>query len=192
MINLQNIKYVLISVIGPHAGESENKILNRKIQDINNVGFTFWLIKSYRAKPKLVREFCLEANAKGTECYCVFIESATKKGAIPTKSAYSAKEYSIDNINWSNLPRALTPVTGRLPAYGLIFNHLELMNGEIDLWNYVDFFNQKEPLKIIQGASTICAIKKDDTLNHVGGIKSRFRKVIAIGKLCKPFCVYLR
>jgi len=51
-------KYLIISVIGPHAGETENTIFKRKIEDINNVGKTFWLIKSHLSKPDMVQQFC--------------------------------------------------------------------------------------------------------------------------------------
>ena len=191
MVRIADITHLVISVMGPHAGESENEIFDRKIQDIINVGFTFWLMKSPKSKPELVCELCLKAKAKNTVCYCVFIEPSSKGGAIPTKSASPAKEYSKDKIRWLNLPQGLSPVTGKLPSYGLVLNHLELVKDNIDLWNYADFFNQNSPIKIIRGASTICSIKKDMS-SHSSKIKSRFRKVIAIGKICEPFCVYLR
>ena len=195
MVNVSDIKYVVISVMGPHAGESENEIFNRKIQDIHNidVGLTFWLMKSHRAKPEMVHELCVKANTEKTESYCVFIEASSKGGAVPTKTASSAKSYSKDNLTWVVLPRGLSPVTGKIDknAYALVFNRLELVTDSIDLWSYADFFNQNSPLKIIQGASTICAINKD-MANDTDKIKSRYRRVIAIGKLCEPFCVYLR
>jgi hypothetical protein len=179
--------------MGPHAGESENAIFDRKIQDTHDIGLTFWLMKSHRAKPKMIHELCLKADAENSESYCVFIEASSKGGAIPAKSASSATRYSKDNLTWDVLPQGLSPVTGKIDnnAYALVFDRLELVNDSIDLWNYADFFNQNNPLKIIQGASTICAIKKDMS-NHTGKIKSRYRRAIAIGKLCEPFCVYLR
>jgi len=191
MVRISDIKYLIISVIGSHADESKNEIFYRKIQDITNVDFTFWLMKSHKSKPELVNNLCLRAKSENTDCYSVFIEPSSKKGAIPTKSAFPAKEYSKDKISWLNLPYELSPVTGKLPAYGLVLNHLELINDKIDLWSYADFFNQNSPIKITRGASIICAIKKD-ILSQAGKIKSRFRKVVAIGKLREPFCVYLR
>jgi hypothetical protein len=52
-------KYLIISVIGPHAHETENTIFKRKIEDINKVGKTFWLTKSHQSKPDMVQQFCL-------------------------------------------------------------------------------------------------------------------------------------
>jgi len=193
MVNIPDIKYVIISVMGQHAGESENEIFNRKIQDIYDVGFTFWLMKSHKAKPNMVQELCLKADAENSKSYCIFIEPSSRGGATPTKSSSSATKYSKDNLTWDFLPQKLSPVTGKMDnnSYALVFDQLERVNGVIDLWSYADFFNQNNPLKIIRGASTICAIKKDMS-NHTGKIKSRCRGVIAVGKLCEPFCVYLR
>jgi hypothetical protein len=193
MINISDIKHVVISVMGPHAGESEKVIFERKIQDIHTIGLTFWLMKSYRAKPEMIQELCLQASAKNSKCYCIFIEASSRGGATPTKSASSATSYSKDNSKWDVLPKGLSPVTGKIDksAYALVFDQLEIVNDSIDLWNYADFFNQNNPLKITRGASTIGAIKKD-TSSYPDKIKSHYRKVIAIGKLRDPFCVYLR
>lgn len=193
MVNISDVKYVVISVMGSHAGECEKAIFDRKIHDTHRMDLTFWLMRSHKARPEMVRELCEKANAENSENYCVFIEASSKGSAIPTKSASSATSYSKDNLTWDVLPQGLSPVTGKIDnsAYALVFNRLELVNDGIDLWNYADFLNQNNPLKIIRGASTICAIKKDMS-NHTSKIKSRYRRVIAIGKLCNPFCVYLR
>jgi len=71
MAKISDIKYVVISVMGPHAGESENEIFIRKIQDIHNIGRSFWLMKSHQSKPKMVQELCSTANVENAECYCL-------------------------------------------------------------------------------------------------------------------------
>nr|AAU84339.1 hypothetical protein GZ9D8_8 [uncultured archaeon GZfos9D8] len=181
--------------MGSHAGESETEIFNRKIQDIDKVSLTFWLMKSHKAKPQMVQQLCLEANNKNTKIYCIFIEASSKGGAIPTKTASFAKSYSKDKLTWDVLPHGLSPVTGKIDdnAYALVFDQLERVDDVInfDLWMYANFFDENSPIKIIQGASTVCAVKKD-MINHSDKIKSRSRKVIAVGRLCEPFCVYLK
>ena len=42
---MPNNQYCLLSVMGPHAGETPEVIFERKINDIKNIGKTFWLIK---------------------------------------------------------------------------------------------------------------------------------------------------
>ncbi len=190
---INNIKYVIISVIGTHANESEEDIFRRKIIDIKDIGLTFWLQRSRKATPKMVQMISSAAESKGNPCYCLFIEPAVKGGAVPTKKSYKAKDYSKDGKNWINIPDGLSPVTGKMDdnAYALVLNKLEMVNGTIDLWGYADFYHQDIPLKFILGASTVCALKSDKELKK-DGMKSRYRRVIAIGELSEPFSVYLR
>ena len=195
MDNIENEQFVILSVIGPHAGETEDEIFRRKIRDISNIGKTFWLIKSYNAKPDLVQQFCRYARAESRNTFTVFIEPSTKGGAIPTKESSGAREYSEDKTKWTGFPIGLTPVTGKIDGntFALIFDRLELLptRTNIDLWNYAGFFNQENPITIRQGGSTLCAIKKDMS-RCKNKIKSRFRRVVAVGKLCNPYCVWLR
>ena len=190
-LQASNEKYIVISVMGPHAGESEGEIFQRKIGDIKKIGHTFWLIKSYQAKPNMVQQICQSARKENMEVYCNFIEASSSKGATPTKEASFAESYSADGKKWKDLPKGLSPVTGKVDgsAYALVFNQLELVRGKrIDLWDYANYYGQDHPIRILQGASTLCGIKKD-MRSHKDRIKSNDRKVIALGKLCDPFCV---
>ncbi len=187
-------KSIVISVMGPHAGESENAIFFRKMNDIEQVGRTFWLHKSYKAKPDLIQKFCDQLHNIGEDAFCCFIEASSRGGASPTKTADTASKYSIDNLRWHQLDSNSSKVTGQINhAYALVFSELKLVNVTIDLWDYADYFDQSEPLRIRQGASTLCAVRKDmSDVPHSKKIKSRNRKIIAVGKLCEPGCVYLR
>ena len=197
MVQIDSIKYLVISVMDPHAGESEDVIFSRKIMDIENVGITFWLVRSHKATPDKVQELCKKAKSETADCYFVVVEPSSNRGASPTKTASAAKVYSKDGKNWLPLPKGLTPVTGYISpygkgAYGIILDNLELVDDAvIDLWDYADFFDQDKPITIKIGESTICAIKKDMS-KHSGKIKTHLRRVIAIGKLHDPYCVYLR
>jgi len=50
--------------------------------------------------------------------------------------------------------------------------------------------NPNEPLKIMQGGSTLCALKKENDFKNK--IKSHFRKIVAVGRLASPYCVWLK
>ncbi len=193
MINLENTKHAVISIIGQHASESMNDIFLRKITDINTVGLSYWLIKSHQAKPIMVQSICNMAKSIFQPCPCFFIEAATKQGAVPTKHSVFAYEYSKDSLHWEPFPKGLSPVTGKIDttSYALVFNQLELVDMTIDLWNYTDFRDKDNPIRIYQGASTLCAVKQDLN-NPLGKIKSRYRKVVAVGILADPYCVYLK
>ena len=60
-------------------------------------------------------------------------------------------------------------------------------DAEVDLWQYSDFFDSAKPVKMSQGASSVCVVKK-----YNQGMKSRMRKVIGIGRLVAPYAVYLK
>ena len=179
----------ILSVIGDHAGEGTDAIFNRKIDDINRLGKTFWLMRSPKARPSQVQGIC-----KAAPSYIIFVEPATKGGARPTKEQDAAKEYSCDRVSWSLLPKELSPVTGKLDrgAGALVFNEMTTnVTGSLDLWGYADFSDIREPIRFILGCSTVCAIKKDMTL-HPRRTKSRYRSIVAVAGLAEPYCVWLR
>lgn len=187
------MQYIVISVIGTHAGESTEQIFKRKVDDISNVGKTFWLIHSYKAKPAMVQSLCVEAESQNQDALAIFVEASSAMGAVPTRTTERAGTYSKDSTHWEILPENLSPVTGKIDtgAFALVFNQLELANGDLDLWDYADFSNKDQPVKIRQGASSVCALRKDMG-NHPDRMKSRNRRIIAIGIFCDPYCVWLR
>jgi hypothetical protein len=79
----------------------------------------------------------------------------------------------------------LSPVTEKIDsgAHVLIFDRLELIHNInfINLGDYADFFNQEMPIKIMQGGSTFCAIKKN-MRNHENKIGFNQRRIIAAGR----------
>ena len=179
----------IISVMGAHAGEGVDEIFDRKIADIKTTGITFWLMRSPKARPAKVQEIC-----QTKPVYTIFIEPATSAGARPTTAANAAKKYSADGKSWYQFPEYMGPVTGKLDnsAYALVFGMLTTdVSGTLDLWNYADFSDAQRPLKFILGCSTMCAVQQD-MKSHPDRMKSRYRKVIALAQLAKPFCVWLR
>ena len=187
--NCETRNHSIVSIIGNHAGEGTNEIFRRKSTDIERIGQTFWLVKSFKARPPQVQQFC---EAEST-VYTIFIESATKNGARPTTTEDAAKECSVDRVTWNPLPPGMGPVTGKIDgnASALVFDELTVVNGILDLWSFADFQNPQVPLKFMLGCSTVCAVRKDMT-EHPDKIKSRHRKIVAVARLAKPYCVWLR
>lgn len=189
-------KYTVISVSGDHAGEPTSEIFKRKREDITRIGKTFWLNKSNKAKPNVVQSLCRQSKAEKSDCPCIFIEPSTQGGSKPTKVDSIATQYSEDNRLWKDLPEGLGPVTGGLTgrgAYALIFNQLDLVDRivHINLWDYADFSNLELPLITKIGQSTICAVKKDMS-RQKERMKSPMRRIVAVGMLSEPYCVYVR
>ncbi len=179
----------VISVMGDHAGEDTKTIFDRKKVDIQGKGITFWLIRSPKAKPPHVQQVC-----NSFPSYTIFIEPATKGGARPTTKEDAAKEYSNDGKVWHQLPKGLGPVKGKLDkaANSLVFDKIETdFDATLDLWNYAEAFDVHKPIKFILGCSTICAIRKDMKVIP-DRMKSRYRKIVAVGRIVEPYSVWLR
>ncbi len=187
-------KYAILSVMGPHAGEDTAAIFTRKIGDISRSGKTFWLVRSHMAKPDMIQKLCAAAVQQACNPLCLFLEPSSPGGAVPTKLDVAASEYSPDSLTWQPLPTGVGPVTGQITksAYALVFDELTITQSEVvDLWDYANFFDPQQPIKIRQGASTVCAVGRD-TRNHPNRMKSHLRSVIAIGRLAEPRAVWLR
>jgi len=187
-------EYSVISVMGPHAGEDADAIFARKIADIRDAGRTFWVIHSHRATPDMIQRIGKIVRSKSGEPVCAFLTPSSPGGAVPTKTASVALEYSIDQLRWEKLPSGISPVTGQITrsACALVFDQLVLCpSTTFDLWQYADFFNPEEPVKIRQGASTI-GVVTGNTSAHPDRMKSHIRQVMAVGRLVEPFAVWLR
>jgi hypothetical protein len=95
--NAINSPQCIIGVMGPHAGENIAAIFHRKTLDISRVGKTFWVMKSFKARPVQVQEMCRQHTA-----YVLFIEPATVGGARPTTGQDFANQYFEDKETWYN------------------------------------------------------------------------------------------
>jgi len=191
---METPQYAVLTVMGPHAGEDSDVIFSRKIADIRAVGRTFWLIRSHKAKPDMVQRLCSTAFRQWFTPLCLFLEPSSPGGAAPTKTSSAATNYSSDGTEWRTLPQGIGPVTGQITrgACALVFDQLSVTESQvIDLWHYTDFFDQAQPVKIRQGASTVCVVRQD-TRTHLDRMKSHLRRVMGIGRLTEPFAVWLK
>jgi hypothetical protein len=181
--------HCVMSVMGDHAGEGPDAIFERKMADIKRIGKTFWLIRSPKARPAKVQGIC-NTNRR----YTIFIEPASKGGARPTTEEVAAREYSHDGVSWQQLPKGLSPVTGKLDtgAIALVFDTMTTdIDRKLDLWEYGELSDIPKPLRFILGCSTICAVRRN-TKSHPDKMKSHFREIVAVARLADPYCVWLR
>lgn len=186
--------YSVVSVMGPHAGEGSDAIFARKMADIRNVGRTFWIVRSHKAKPDMVQTIGSAVRNRSGEPLCAFLAPSSPGGAVPTKTCSAATAYSIDRAQWQPVPDGITPVTGQLTpsTCALVFDHICLCESSVlDLWQYADFFSPGRPARIRQGASTV-GVVRGDTSAHPDRMKSHLRQVMAVGRLVEPFAVWLR
>lgn len=83
----------IVCVIGDHAGENPQQFFSRKVADIQQLGRTYWLSRSPKAGPELVRQLCETVPG-----YVWFICPAKKDGARPTVAKQRAQECSSDAV----------------------------------------------------------------------------------------------
>ena len=191
---METQEYSVVSVMGPHAGEDSDTIFARKIADIRNAGRTFWVIRSHKAKPDMIQTIGSAIRDRSGESLCAFLAPSSPGGAVPTKTSSVATQYSADRSAWQALPSGISPVTGQMTrsTCALVFDQLCLRESAVvDLWQYADFFNPEQAVKIRQGASTAGVVGKD-TSTHPDRMKSHIRQVIATGRLVEPFAVWLK
>jgi len=186
-------KYVVISVVGPHASESEEEIFKRKRKEIKDTGKSFWLYRSYKAKPDVVRDLSKEALEKSNTPLCIFIQASSKKGAQPTKQADRMREFSVDRKNWKKIPSGILVTGSSKNSFIMVFNKLDLIERKefLNLWNYSLFGASGKAVKMTLGASTVCC-SKESSEDDPNKIKSNLRKVVAVGELTHPFAAWVR
>lgn len=174
---------VVLSVMGPHAGETAEVIFSRKTEDIVACGRTYWLCCSPAARPDRVQAFA--------PSFVIFLEASTANGARPTTSSERVSEISSDRELWSAVDARVGPITGRLArgAYAFTFSELDTtVSTSLDLWMYAV---GESPIRFKLGASTLLAGHKD-TSTCLFRMKSRFRRILAIARLADPIAVWVR
>lgn len=175
----------LLSVIGPHAGESVEQIFKRKIEDADKLQQTFWVFKSYFCTPDMVHRLCQQRTIK-----CYFLEPKSRGGSAPTTGAEVGTEYSSDRRSWTSLPVGLSPVTGKLGRDGATALVLKsIVVSAVPIWIDLNRFNNianGTPVAFRQGGSTVCAEPRENSIGQ------DLRQIAAIAELCEPFCVWVR
>lgn len=181
-------KGIVISVVGTHAGESLQQIFERKKKEIGIVGYTYWLYKSHSAKPGAIQKL---ANFGKNNLDCYFISASAKSGARPTKEQSVSKYSSVDGKLWQKIPKDILVTGSSKSAFALVLKEINLVERDIDLWNYSSFNDSGGPVRIRLGGSTLAVVEKSSTL-HPDKMSSHIRKIVAIGKLTGPFSVWLK
>jgi hypothetical protein len=171
----------ILSVIGWHAKESVEEIVERKCNDIKRIGQTFWFFQSWKAPIPYVQRF----GHSFPNPTVIFL----KGGAYPTSANSEAREMSQDKKSWGPLPTGIGKVTGKIPGVGLVIGDLLPVQEEIDLWYFLDH-TDLQPLRFQRGASTACAVPCKS--GPIEGMKSRHRQIVAVGHLIPPYGLFLR
>ena len=117
--------------VGYHTEEHLHEIINRKMNEISEVGFTFWGYGGTVCHPtKQVQKFVEEAIRNGCTPTLVMIKT---KSPYKAKDSHSSK-LSVDGKDWSCIPEGIR-ITGS--NYALKCRNLtEQSQMQIDLFDY--------------------------------------------------------
>lgn len=179
--------------MGPHCGYTPTQIFERKMNDIQSLGFTFWSMKSRMAQPDLVQSL---SKKNGGTAYVILIQPATPGGAKDTTIPNYAQQFSPDNRHWYQFDKRLCKVMVniRRDAFAFRFDKITLIENKhivLDLWNYASYLETNKAIRTGQGFSTVCAEKKD-TRYYPDRMLSHEREIVAVARLIEPYCVWLR
>jgi len=72
-------------------------------------------------------------------------------------------------------------------GHALVLDKIEIVNEQIDLWDFEE--QSGMPLRFYPNACSICCRKAGIKQSSP---KSHIRRLIAIGRLCSPFSVWVR
>lgn len=195
----------IISIARDYSDETLNKILTRKIADIKKAGLTFWgqQFPPTKVGPPLVQDFCVSGPGP---MYAFFIEPASTRSKKPS-SGPKATEYSEDRITWRLISQVYPyPNWWTDGKHALVLDKLEMIQDtshpplKLDLWGYVDYKDPQEPIRPRNYFYTVCAVKKNwslraegvSVISTSGLLKSRYRRIVAVARLVRPYGVFLR
>lgn len=102
------------TIIGTHAGETIDKIFDRKINDINTIGHTYWLFHSSKISKDVFNKL--------VPIKLMFLLPKIIGGAKPTKSSTIGNKFISFTDNSETLFNPLiSPVTGKISNKSIAF-----------------------------------------------------------------------
>lgn len=176
--------YCIFSIVGPHSGESLDSILERKKTDIINGKIAFWNMNLSKNFINDIRK-----TLGKRQCYVIMLEGSSND----TKGRDIAKSYSVDNLNWNEIPSDISKVSGNLSnsATAFVYNNLEIVdNKSVDLNFYNEVSDTSKAVKFSNFKSTVFAKKRKNKRSD--GMKNHERNIIGVLGIEYPYAVYLR
>ena len=172
----------IFTILGVHGQESPEAILERKMNDIRNYGFTMWAFKSNKASPRRVQELAAFAESMVARLFWPVVAG----GAKDIKESQSAGSFSSNGTMWRPI-EGISSVGANLskgPAYALVFKSLGLSSEVVDLGAFSEYPSGKV-VDIRSYFSTVAAVDKPSGF-------PKQRRMAAIGELTAPWCVWIR
>jgi len=186
MNNTQLTDSFIFMKVGNHAGETFDKILERKKKEFDQAGMTFWGYGGMVCHPvNQVRPFSLSRKEKNGSIYLLmnYVKSNFSQSMIP------AKEYSLDGQVWQPIPKDIV-VTGS--KYALVLDEIQPMGFEIDLGHFnvaIGPSKGKPGSEYLKGRTDKACLENNI---FTSATTSDIRQVDYAAQLKEPFAVMLK
>jgi hypothetical protein len=180
-LSLVRYKAILFMKAGPHSGNSLEKIIKMKMEELNRFGKFYWGYSGTLCHPYRVQRF-VQAN-RDTQVMLIL---------SPTKSAYKVenfkkiREYSIDNKKWKRLPQGIYLWNCK---FAVVASNLKQVDQYINLNEYYVTTTQGSCLL---GKYLRYRVNKACALFRETSSQPCLVKVSYIAELVYPFCIFLR
>ena len=101
---------ILFMKVGVHAQETLDKIIDRKIREIEDAGYALWGYGGGTCHPKtMVQPFAKQQVEQGNSIYLCMQEMVSNHFAEPVR----AEEFSVDGAKWESIPLAINVLGSR-------------------------------------------------------------------------------
>lgn len=172
--------------VGNHAGETFEKIIERKNEEFRVAGKIFWGYGGTACHPiNQVQPFVKHFEKDGS-VYLLMQEIDSKAEPLIAP----AKQYSVDGINWQDIPEGIS-VTGS--RYALVLDEIQTTDFEIDTNSYQIGAGPsagKNATDYMKGhIDKACLIKSADNEKEAA---PKSKKIKLAAKLIEPYAVLLK
>ena len=172
--------------VGIHDGEEFQQILERKHQEIETAGVSFWGYGGGTCHPSnQVQPFSRSKIEEGAEMFLIMEEIKSHHA----HTGKTAREFSVDGLNWKEMPNGIV-VTGS--RYALVLGELQEGDLDVDISHYHVGYGPsrgKFASDYIQGRVDKACISRSETTSPG---EDTIKHISHIAKLTDPFAVFVR
>jgi hypothetical protein len=171
----------VVMKVGFHADEEWETVIERKRAEIAFTGRSFWGYGGSACHPtRQVQPF---ARREGSEISVAMLWTKSR----PLSPSLTAREMSVDGDQWEPLPPGIKTTGSK---WALILDQLDACEETINIGEYEVGVGPRagNPLSgYLRGQSDKGCVRRTAT-----PMESDLRRVVAVGRLCSPWAVFLR
>lgn len=180
---------VIFMKIGIHAREPLEKIIERKLKEIEDEGMAFWGYGGNTCHPSsMVQPFATTQAQKGKPIFLVMEKMQSNHFADPLRS----KEYSTDGKVWMPVPAGINVLGSR---YALTIKNLQQADLTLPLARSHVAQGPSQGRAgnaYVSGRIDKACLELDDNVNVPAAPDEKVTPIGLVAELCEPYAVFLR